>query len=129
MTSTAVENGRVVESLYAAMRDGDIPAAAALLDPDVVLHEPPSLPYSGVHHGFDAVVAVMGQASAVLDVGNVQVEQIFADADRVVALIEVPIRAATDSRIRSMSLAECFRLQAGKIVEIRPFYWNAAALA
>jgi ketosteroid isomerase-like protein len=128
MTSTAAENGRAVASLYAALRDGDVPAAAALLDPEVVLHEPPSLPYSGVHRGFDAVVAVMGEASAVLDVGSVEIEHIFADADRVVALVEVPLRAATDSGIRSMSLAECFRLQSGKIVEIRPFYWNAAAL-
>jgi ketosteroid isomerase-like protein len=129
MTSTVVENGRVVEGLYAAVRDGAISAVVALLDPDVVLHEAPSLPFGGVHKGVEAVVAVFGQVGAVFDVGNVAVEQIFADADRVVALIELPIRAATDSGIRSMPIAECFRLRAGKIVEIRPFYWNAAALA
>jgi hypothetical protein len=38
----------VLEALIAAMRRGDLDAAAALIHPDVMVSEPASLPYGGV---------------------------------------------------------------------------------
>ncbi len=48
-----MSSGDVVRALYEALSKGDIPGVVARLDPDVVVDEPPALPYGGVHHGRD----------------------------------------------------------------------------
>src|SRR5262249_53442457 len=60
-------SAEVVRDLYRALSTGDVPGVVARLDPDVIVDEPPALPYGGVHHGRDEFVqhvlrAMMGYA-------------------------------------------------------------------
>jgi uncharacterized protein len=60
--------GDVVRALYDSLAKGDVPGVLARLDPDVIVDEPPALPYGGVHHGRDVFVqsilgAMMGYAN------------------------------------------------------------------
>ncbi len=51
----------VLRRLYTALSAGDMPGLMACIDPDVVVDEPPGLPYGGVHHGRDAFIgSVLG---------------------------------------------------------------------
>jgi uncharacterized protein len=45
-----------MESFYAAMGSGDVPAAIALLDENVEWTESAGFPYAGTYHGPDAVL-------------------------------------------------------------------------
>jgi hypothetical protein len=63
--------GDVVRSLYEALSIGDVPGVLARLDPDVIVDEPPALPYGGVHRGSDVFVqsilgAMMGYADVAI---------------------------------------------------------------
>lgn len=127
-TFSTEENRKIIYSLYEAIQHGDIATVKGLLDPDVVMHEAPSLPYGGVHRGIDAVVQVVGQVMAVLDISKVAVERIVADGDWVVVLADAPIVEKPDPASHRMPLAECWRLSNGKVVELRAFYWDTALL-
>ena len=48
--------GDVLRGLYEAVSKGDIPGILARLSPDVIIDEPPALPYGGLHRGRDEVV-------------------------------------------------------------------------
>ncbi|WP_432834816.1 nuclear transport factor 2 family protein [Dactylosporangium sp. CA-092794] len=58
----------VLRKLYAALSTGDVPGLIACIDPDVIVDEPPALPYGGVHHGRDVFLqsilgTMMGHAA------------------------------------------------------------------
>lgn len=130
MTTAAEENRRVVAGLYAAIQAGDMDTALSLFDPeDVELHESPSLPFSGSWRGLDDVTKGIGEVAKVLDMSKVRVGQLVADEDAVVAIIELPTLPEFNPDTPMVALAELFRLRAGKIIEIRPYYWEPTALA
>ena len=57
----------VVRGLHDALSTGDVPGVLARLHADLVVDEPPDLPYGGEHHGRGAFVhsalgAMMGYA-------------------------------------------------------------------
>jgi uncharacterized protein len=61
----------VLRTLYQALAAGDVPGVVACIDPDVIVDEPPELPYGGVHRGRDVFVesilgAMMGYANVEL---------------------------------------------------------------
>jgi ketosteroid isomerase-like protein len=52
------ENVRVVERFEHAFVRGDMDEVLSLLHEDIVVHEAPSLPYAGDHHGHDGFLAL-----------------------------------------------------------------------
>lgn len=50
----------VAASYFDALDRGDVPAAMALLSPDVVWHQPGSNRFSGDHSGIDGVGSLLG---------------------------------------------------------------------
>jgi hypothetical protein len=66
-----VSSADVLRRLYEALSAGDVPGVVACIDPDVVVDEPPELPYGGVHHGREVFIqsilgAMMGYADVQL---------------------------------------------------------------
>jgi ketosteroid isomerase-like protein len=55
----SAENVAIVRSVYENFRKGDVPAVLAVLDPEIdwIENEQTYLPFHGLHHGPDAVVA------------------------------------------------------------------------
>lgn len=51
----------VVTRYFDALANGDVPAAMALLSPDVVWHQPGANRFSGDHRGLEGVGALLGQ--------------------------------------------------------------------
>lgn len=51
----------VATSYFDALASGDVPAAMALLSPDVVWHQPGANRFSGDHHGLEGVGALLGR--------------------------------------------------------------------
>jgi hypothetical protein len=61
----------VLRALYQALSAGDLPAVIACVDPDVIVDEPPELPYGGIHLGRDEFIqsilgVMMGYAAVQL---------------------------------------------------------------
>ena len=99
------------------------------LTDDVVVHEAPSLPYPGEyrgHEGFLQMAAVFrstwsfrpGKTFEFLDSGD----------GRVVVLTLGQAIANSSGKEIEWRLAEVFTVHEGKIAEIRPFYWDTAAV-
>jgi ketosteroid isomerase-like protein len=121
---TAAQNKQTILDAYTAMSSGDIKGFMALLDRDIVVREPDSLPYGGVYRGVTELMGMFAKAAPVLDSSRLVVKEATAEDDRVVALIRVPVRASEAVAL----IAEHWRLRDGKAVELSVF-WADPAIA
>lgn len=124
------DNRALVADIYAAANRGDLDFIAGRLHPDVVMHQAPSLPYGGEFVGRDAVLATLVEMFVEhYEVRELRLENLAVDDDLVIgcATLRAGIRA-TGAEIE-MPFRECFRLRGGLVVDVRPFYYDTAALA
>ena len=114
----------VVTAAYEAARASDMDAVVALLHPDVVLHEAASLPNGGTHRGLDNVLQALSYVYDTFDMGQLTVDEIIVDGERAIGLVNLVFRG----REGGCAVAESWRVHDGRIVEVRPFYWDTAAI-
>jgi ketosteroid isomerase-like protein len=126
----ATRNTEVVTSIYGALARGDVEAALAALDPDVVWVEPdtPGLPFAGVHHGREGVLGeVFATVPATWDEFRVDAEELLAAGEAVVAIGR--FHARVGDRLLDTPFAHVWRVRGGLAAEFRNFTDTAAFLA
>ena len=100
---------------------------SATLDPNVVLHQSPDLPWGGEfrgHDGYDNWARQMSRAFDRLVVADVS---FFEQGDTVVVTCRLITRARASRQTLDLPMAQVVRIAHGRIVEFRPFYWNVPA--
>jgi ketosteroid isomerase-like protein len=102
---------------------------APFFSPDVVLHQADALPYGGTwrgHEGMERFMVAMSQAWASLDM----VEQTYlSKTNPLVVLTQVHARARATGQELDFPILQTITVEADRISEIRPFYWDTAAIA
>jgi uncharacterized protein len=121
------KNARIVEAIFTALGAGDLAAAAAHFHSDVVIHEPPSLPYGGVFKGHEGFLDLFQRLATCYDNLSISPSAIADAGPFVMALTTLNGRSRTTGAEISMPLCEVFVVRDGKIADIRPFYWDTAA--
>ncbi|MDV3127022.1 nuclear transport factor 2 family protein [Mycobacterium sp. 21AC1] len=96
----------------------------AALDPEVVLHQSPDLPWGGDWIGYEGFKGWSTEMSRHWDMVDVQDPAFFENGDQVI----VSCRLVTRSRLTGESLdypmAQLVTVREGRITEFRAFYWN-----
>ena len=112
-----MSNLEVLQNAYEAFGRGDIPAVAAALDPEIEWIEPEldGLPYSGTHHGPDAVVnEVFAQIPATYDTFSIAPQEWVDGGDTIVMLGEITIEK--DGRESTQRNAHIWTMRDGRAV-------------
>lgn len=138
MTTSTTDAKAVLEGMYAAEAEylaagGPGKASFKPLAPffahDVVLHQAESLPYGGTwrgHEGMERFFVAMSQAWESFDM----VEQEFlATEGTVVVRTRVHAQSRATGRELTFPILQTITVQDGRITEVRPFYWDTAAIA
>jgi ketosteroid isomerase-like protein len=116
------------ETAYLAPDGGDFRVIAAMLDPECVLYQPRSLPYGGEwrgHEGFEKWMQKLGEQWSSLEVKD---PELYPSGDVVISRSQVyAVARATGHRI-DWPLLQFFKVRNGKILELRPFHWDTAAM-
>lgn len=117
----------VVERFLQAARERDLALLHTLAAEDLRVIEAGSLPYGGEHVGVGAFLALSRQVFRQLGITELRIDRIIAEGAVVVVLATIrgtpPGKAAFE-----MPIAEVWRLEGGKIREIRPFYLDTHRL-
>ena len=100
---------------------------AATLDPDVVLHQSPDLPWGGTFHGHAGYEDWARQMSRAFDGLDVRDTRFFVDGDTMVVTCRLVTRSRASGETLDLPMAQVVRVRADRIVEFRPFYWNVPA--
>ncbi|WP_410668744.1 nuclear transport factor 2 family protein [Amycolatopsis sp. cmx-4-68] len=123
----------VLEGMYAAEAEyfatGDFAPLEQFFAPDFVLHQAEGLPFGGVWRGHDGLrrfFAAMSRTWAVFELG----EQAFlSTTSPLVVLTNVRARARATGRELEFPILQTITVADGHITEVRPFYWDTAAIA
>ena len=116
------------ESAYLAAGGDDFSPIAATLDPECVLYQPVSLPYGGEWRGPSGFEAWMKAFSAQWTSLEVRGAELYPSGDVVVSRSHVYAVSRVSGRQLDWPLLQFFRLRDRRILELRPVYWDTAAL-
>lgn len=118
---TEERNIKYVQELFAATGGGDWKTAELMLTADFLVTEADTLPFAGVYRGPAALQDLFEIVMASAGVVGLDIHEITAGGDRVVALLDLLLEGTPPVRV---PLAETFRFRDGKVCEIRPYYYD-----
>lgn len=118
----------IVQAVYAHAGAGDWAACEALLSPDLVINEAEGLPYAGTYRGRDALRRLHGIVMAHWQDPEIEFHAMTAGDGHVVSLVTFHLTSRATGKRAAMPLAETFRIEQGRVTEIRPFYFDPAAI-
>lgn len=102
---------------------------APFFAPDVVLYQADALPYGGVwcgHEGLEQFFLAMSQTWDIFEMVN---QEFLAATSPLVILTNVHARARATSRELHFPILQTVTVEEERITEVRPFYWDTAAIA
>lgn len=118
-----------VELRFLQQDQDDIALLATAFHPDVVVHEPASLPYAGDWRGLDGIGRLfksMSQSWSALSVDGLQAAK---TGDTVFMSCGLHLTARSSGKTLTQPFAEVLRFEGGRLIEGTPFYFDTAAIA
>lgn len=123
----ADQNREMIRKVYTLANAGELDAIAPYYADDYRLTQSPSHPVPGSWVGKDASAAAE-QIFKTLGTNRVTIHEIVADGPhRVIGVVDAH-GTAPDGTEWTMPVSEHFWIEDGKIVEIRPYYWDPIGL-
>jgi hypothetical protein len=125
----------LVEKMFAAefafMKTGgvDIGLLVPAFHPDVVIHEPPSLPYAGDWCGLEGAAALIRRMGETWRDMSVDGLEIAGTAQRVFLGCRLRLIARATGVTILQPFAEWLRFEDGRLIEGTPFYFDTGELA
>jgi len=120
----------VLRKLYTALSAGDVPGVVACLDPDVVVDEPPALPYGGVHHGRDVFLqSILGAMAGYADIRITRFDVFDNGGTGAVGILVGTLTAHTTGEAFPLTMVEVHEIEGGTSRRIDVYTKDPAALA
>ena len=126
------ENVQIVEQVYAALGQRDMPAALNLLTGDIEWHiygPSDTLPFTGTFRGHDGVVQLFKTFSETVEPEHLGSREFVAEGDKVVVFGSERTRVKSTGRFFEMDTVHLWTLREGKVVAFREYYDTAAVVA
>lgn len=120
-------NLAVLERFVGAVLAGDGDTLKSLCHPNFRLYEGSGLAFAGTYSGGSGFLAFLEIFSTTLDIERLETLRIYQahDPDYVIAEMELRAVARATGKTFESSLLERWNFQEGKVLEIKPHYFNA----
>ncbi|MHA7132927.1 nuclear transport factor 2 family protein [Oerskovia turbata] len=125
---TATENRAILDEVYRAFNRGDVDRLRDLFAEDMSMVVPGSTRISGTFTGHDAVFDALARMAAITGgTSRAEVERVLVDdAGGVVIAVDSARREGEDVSAR---FADVFRIENGRVTELRPFPEDPLAMS
>jgi ketosteroid isomerase-like protein len=124
---TANPNLRIQKEFVSAVFAGDTNTIRSLCAPEFELHEGSGLPFAGTYRGADGFLEFLGVFNDTFDVEELAPVRTFTtdDPDRLVGELNLRATLRANGKRFDSSLLEMWQFRNGKVVSIKPHYFNA----
>ncbi|WP_406139613.1 nuclear transport factor 2 family protein [Streptomyces sp. NBC_01089] len=106
---------------------------APFFAPDVVLHQAAGLPYGGAWRGHEGMARFFRAMSRTWESFRMAEQEILATGgplgEPLVVLHRIQARSRATGREIAFPILQTVTVRDGRISEVRPFYWDTAAIA
>ena len=125
------ENVRVVQEMFAAFGQGDIPGVLDRLGDDIEwrIAGPSELPYAGIHRGRDEVAKFFQTFGQVAEFEVFEPQEYFAKGDKVVVLGHERQRVRSTGQVVETEWAMVFLVRDGRITKFHNYVDTHAVAA
>jgi ketosteroid isomerase-like protein len=127
-TGLAESDVAVVRAFYEAAARKDVDAILDLLDPEVVLRAPESLPWGGTFHGHDGVQEFFGKLAEEPVENRREVQEYLDTSDRIIVQLRLFGRAKGGDTETEVPEVHVWTVRNGKIVDLEAIFDTATAL-
>ncbi|MGE2714102.1 nuclear transport factor 2 family protein [Mycolicibacterium litorale] len=107
----------------------DFSTLAPYFADDVVLYQADTLPYGGTWRGHDGLERFFLAMSATWSAFDMVGQRFLSTAETAVVHTDVHACARATGRRLEFPILQTIRIAGGRIAEVRPFYWDVAAIA
>ncbi|MFJ1460196.1 nuclear transport factor 2 family protein [Nocardia sp. N2S4-5] len=137
-TSRARPDVDVLEGMYRAEAEylaaggpgrASFATLAPFFAPDVVLYQAEGLPYGGIWRGHDGMEQFFRAMSGVWERFEMVEQTYLSGVSPLVVRTWVSARARATGRDLKFPILQTITVADGRIAEVRPFYWDTAAIA
>jgi len=97
--------------------------------PEVVLHQAEALPYGGTWRGHQDMQRFMVAMSEAWESFEMVEQTFLAVENPIVVLTQVHARARATGQQLDFPILQTVAVDGGRITDVRPFYWDTAAIA
>ena len=101
---------------------------APFFAPDVVMRQAENLPYGGVWRGHDGMARFLVAMSEAWESFEIGEQEFLAMGETAVVHSQVRARARATGRELAFPVLQTIAVRDGRIAEVRPFYWDTAAI-
>ena len=123
-----MSSNQVVRRFYEMALTGRVQEMLALVDPAVRVIEAPSLPYGGTFEGIEGLLKAFQIVFATWKDCQITLQEVVGEGEWVVGLSQMSGTSSATGKAFKQSLAEVFRVVNGKVLEIKPFYFDTKIL-
>jgi ketosteroid isomerase-like protein len=121
-------NREIVQAIFDAFAEEDWNTIRSLVHDDIQVFEADSLPYAGLFKGPDNFIALNQKVFDTWEDSHHTIDHIIADGDHVVILGNMAGRGKATGQAFSVPMAAVWRLEDGKVIEVRPFYFDTKVM-
>jgi ketosteroid isomerase-like protein len=118
-----------VETEFVASGAGDARALGRAFHPEVVVHEPQSLPYAGEWHRLEGIAALFRRMHETWSEMNVHEMTAARLGDTVLMTCRITLVARRNGARIEQPFAEVLRFEDGLLRDGTPFYFDTGAIA
>jgi uncharacterized protein len=118
----------VVRAFYEAAARRDVDAILDLLDPEVVLRAPESLPWGGTFHGHEGVQEFFGKLAEEPVENRREVQEYLDAGDRIIVQLRLFGRAKGGATETEVPEIHVWTVRSGKLVDLEAIFDTATAL-
>jgi ketosteroid isomerase-like protein len=106
----------------------DLSGIAAIFHPDIVVHEPASLPYAGDWRGHESLGLLFKSMHEVWSFINVEDMRATIDGETLFMFCTLVTTARKSGKEIRQPFAEVLKIKDGLVVEGTPFYYDTATI-
>lgn len=126
----SASNLAIVQQFYEHVFADELERLKPLLADSFNVVEADGLPYPGVFHGYDGLMALMARVRRHWGTQfSGEIEHYIASGDRVAVLLLMKGVDAKTGAAVAVPLCEVWEVRDGKVASVRPFYWDTALVA
>jgi ketosteroid isomerase-like protein len=124
MQTLADANRTLIKEFFEAGSRGDFDRVLEIMAPDIVIRQPPFLPYGGTYIGRDAFPALAAKMTQYIDMKNARLVHLVAGPD-----VSFAVQQVTDIRTgRDCLMCVQMTIRHGQLVETQVFYHEVQSL-
>lgn len=117
-------NIATVKKAYALLDEGNLDAFYDLFADDVIMCEAESLPYGGTYHGKAGLKRGIAKMYEAWSEMLFTIEEVTGGGDLCFVYLHTSASSARTGKTYAFPVAELWRFRDGKVIELRPFYWD-----